>query len=309
MVEKVYYHAFGLEIISDRLFPELTQLVQSMDSCDLTIENGELSDLWEALGDGCSHFVVKKNTVLFHVPDTAIFLIENGNRIVVSSIDETKHDAIRLYLLGTCMGALLMQRKQLALHGSAIVIDGKAYAIVGDSGAGKSTLASAFLQRGQHLLSDDVIPITFSSEGKPYVIPSYPSQKLWIETLQQYGKDTSHLKPIVFRETKFSVPVESQFVSSVTPLTGVFELTKTDKQEISLKEIEKLDQFHLLYKHTYRNFLYARAGLMDWHFQTTIQIASQIPLYQLKRPTGRFTADELAELILATIERSKSLHE
>ncbi|WP_117168574.1 aldolase [Paraliobacillus sediminis] len=309
MIEKLYYHAFGLDIVSDRVLPELTQVVTPMASYELTIENGKLSELWATLADTSSHFVVKEKAILFHVPDTAIFLIENGNRIVVSPIDETKHDEIRLYLLGTCMGALLMQRKLLTLHGSAIVIDGNAYAIVGDSGAGKSTLASAFLQRGYHLLSDDVIPITFSSEGKPHVIPSYPSQKLWIETLQQYGKDTSHLKPIVFRETKFSVPIESQFAFNRTPLAGVFELIKTDNQVITLRTIEKLDQFYLLYKHTYRNFLYARASLMDWHFQTSIQIASQIPIYQLKRPTGRFTAGELAELILATIEGSKSLHE
>ena len=57
------------------------------------------------------------------------------------------------------MGAILMQRKILPLHGSAIAIDGKAYAIVGDSGAGKSTLASAFLKRGYQLLSDDVITV------------------------------------------------------------------------------------------------------------------------------------------------------
>lgn len=309
MIKKLYYRAFGLDIVSDRVLPELTQVEMSIGSCDLTIENGKLSELWATLADPSSYFVVKEKTILFHVPDTAIFLIENGNRIVVSPIDETKHDEIRLYLLGTCMGALLMQRKLLTLHGSAIVIDGNAYAIVGDSGAGKSTLAAAFIERDYHLLSDDVIPITFSRDGKPLVVPSYPSQKLWLETLDHYGKDPSELKSIVFRETKFSVPIESQFVSSVTPLAGVFELTKTDNQLISLKTIEKLDQFYLLYKHTYRNFLYARAGLMDWHFQTSIQIASQIPLYQLKRPTGRFTADELVELILATIERSKSLHE
>ena len=38
-------------------------------------------------------------------------------------IDE---DIIRLYILGTCMGAILMQRKILPLHGSAIAINGKA---------------------------------------------------------------------------------------------------------------------------------------------------------------------------------------
>ena len=59
-------------------------------------------------------------------------------------------------------GALLMQRKILPLHGSAVAIDGKAYAIVGDSGAGKSTLASAFLNKGYQLLSDDVIAVSLS---------------------------------------------------------------------------------------------------------------------------------------------------
>ena len=75
---------------------------------------------------------------------------------------EADEDKIRLYILGTCMGALLMQRKILPLHGSAIAIDGKAYAFVGDSGAGKSTLASAFLSKGYKLLSDDVIAVSLS---------------------------------------------------------------------------------------------------------------------------------------------------
>ena len=53
-----------------------------------------------------------------------------------------------------------MQRKVLPLHGSAIAINGKAYAIIGDSGAGKSTLALAFLNRGYRLLTDDVIAVS-----------------------------------------------------------------------------------------------------------------------------------------------------
>ena len=77
-----------------------------------------------------------------------ISIFKDGNKIIVSPLDEIDEDVIRLYILGTCMGAILMQRKILPLHGSAIAINGKAYAIVGDSGAGKSTLASAFLKKG-----------------------------------------------------------------------------------------------------------------------------------------------------------------
>ena len=82
------------------------------------------------------------------------------------------------------MGTILMQRKMLPLHGSAIEIDGKVYAIVGDSGAGKSTLASAFLKQGYKLVSDDVIAVSLSQENSiPYVTPAYPQQKLWQESL------------------------------------------------------------------------------------------------------------------------------
>ena len=85
---------------------------------------------------------------MFQVPDTAIFCIKDGNKIIVSPIKGSEEDKIRLYILGTCMGVLLMQRKVLTLHGSAIAIDGKAYAFIGESGAGKSTLASAFIREG-----------------------------------------------------------------------------------------------------------------------------------------------------------------
>lgn len=105
---------------------------------------------------------------MFQVADTAIFAIQNGDTIQVSPMAGADEAKIRLFLLGTCMGALLMQRKILPLHGSAIAIDGKAYAFVGHSGAGKSTLASAFINKGFQLLSDDVIAVTLRNLVFPW---------------------------------------------------------------------------------------------------------------------------------------------
>jgi serine kinase of HPr protein (carbohydrate metabolism regulator) len=93
------------------------------------------------------------------------------------------------------MGALLLQRRVLPLHGSAVAVNGKAIAFVGESGAGKSTLASAFLGRDYPLLSDDVIPVRFSIDGDPHVAPAYPQQKLWQESLNGLGMDSAHFKP------------------------------------------------------------------------------------------------------------------
>jgi len=44
----------------------------------------------------------------------------------------------------------------LQLHASTVVIDGKAVAFTGPSGAGKSGAALACMNRGAHLLADDI---------------------------------------------------------------------------------------------------------------------------------------------------------
>ena len=76
------------------------------------------------------------------------------------------------------MGIILMQRKILPLHGSAVAIDGKAYAFIGESGAGKSTLAAAFMNKGYELMTDDIVAISFKHNEIPIVTPAYASKTL-----------------------------------------------------------------------------------------------------------------------------------
>ena len=202
------------------------------------------------------------------------------------------------------MGAILLQRKSFPLHGSAIAINGKAYAIVGESGAGKSTLASAFLREGYQLLSDDVIAVSLSQdEGTPIVTPSYPQQKLWQDSLNNFGMDKSAYRSIYGRETKYHVPVTLQFFDQPLALAGVFELVKSENNENKIQEINSLNRFSLLYSNTFRNFFIPDLGLMDWHFQTSAKIANLVELYRLERSTNSFSAPQLVSIILNTIKR------
>lgn len=301
--KKFTYKAFGLSISSYLYLPELHEININEDLAEIVVEKASLSTLWTELAESNDYFIIKENFILFRIPEVAIFLIQKGKEIFVSPIGVDVEDIIRLYTLGTCMGAILMQRRILPLHGSAIAIDGKAYAIVGDSGAGKSTLASAFLKRGYKLISDDVIPVSLNEENIPMVTPAYPQQKLWIESLDHFGMESNHYRPIIDRESKFAVPVSSQFASEPLPLAGIFELVKTENYEIELHPIHKLHRLHLLFNHTYRNFFIAGSGLMQWHFDTTAKIVYQIDLYQLHRPTSHFTAHDLTDLILSTINK------
>jgi hypothetical protein len=298
---RVIYKAFGLNIISDIILPELPNVNLQFDRVDVEIKIKDLSEEWKRLISDKETYLVKENIILFKIPDTAIFCIKDGNKVIISPIEGSDEKKIRLFLLGTCLGALLIQRKVIPLHGSAIEIDGKAYAIIGESGAGKSTLASAFLQKGYKLLSDDVIAVSFSDNHIPFVTPSYPQQKLWQESLDAFGMDFNKYHPIIERETKFSIPVSKSYFNESVPLGGIFELDKTEDEEISLLRIVGLEQLKLLFAHTYRNFLIELLGLMEWHFTSSTRIVEHINIYQIHRPVSKFTAHDLVSVILESI--------
>jgi energy-coupling factor transporter ATP-binding protein EcfA2 len=300
----ILYKAFGFTIKSEYALPELSGANIGSKSWDITIQTDNLQHKWKSLSQQPNqYFHVEENLCMFHVPDTAIFLIQNGNEIIVSPHEGAAEDHIRLYLLGTCMGAILMQRRILPLHGSAIAINGKAYAIVGDSGAGKSTTASALLRQGYQLISDDVIPVSFNEQNIPMVTPAYPQQKLWQESIDEFGMESSNFRPIIDRESKFAIPVDSQFCDKPLPLAGIFELMKTEEETLQFASVTGLERFHLLFQHTYRNFFIPRAGLMDWHFQTSAKMVNKMSFYRIQRPTSHFTADEITDFILTSMER------
>ncbi|MBD0379747.1 aldolase [Paenibacillus sedimenti] len=292
---KVLYRAFGIRISSTIPLPELPLDHSINDNVDVTVDTGDLASLWNEMVTGEDNFVAREDTFIFKIADTATFCIQGGSRIVVSSIPGADADKIRLFVLGTCMGVILMQRRVLPLHGSAIVIDGRAYAIIGESGAGKSTLAAAFLHRGCQLLTDDVIAVSIDPDsGQPMVHPAYPQQKLWQESIDRLGLQSDGFRPIFERETKYAVPVASEFSQEAIPLAGVFELVKSQDEEVALHKFSRLEQLHVFMKHTYRSSLIPQLGLEQWLFSFVTSMASQVDTYRLTRPINGFTAQDLA---------------
>lgn len=300
--KKLLYRAFGMTIASEIKLPELTVISEFNDKADIEIKIQEPAT-YHDLSQHSMKFVFKDNLVKFYIAEAAEFTIEEGRQILVSPMKEADDDEIRLLILGTCMGVILMQRRIYPLHGSAIVIQGKAYAIIGESGAGKSTLASAFLDQGFSLLSDDVIAVSLSQDhSAPFVTPSYPQQKLWQDSMDNFGLLASDYRPVFGRQNKYLIPLSSNYYSDPLPLAGVFELVKTDHDEIEIERIEKLERLHMLFRHTYRNFLIPQLGLMDWHFQISANIVNKIQMFQLRRPSCKYSAPQLVSLILDALE-------
>ncbi|WP_040950867.1 hypothetical protein [Gorillibacterium massiliense] len=295
-----YYQAFGLTIRSEIALPDVLSIEERQGEADVDIRIGDLDQDWQLYGDPDDYYAYHENQLLLYVPDLAIYRVREGRDITVMPFEKATEDSICLYLLGTCMAAILMQRRILPLHGSAVMIDGKAYAFVGDSGAGKSTLAAAFLQSGYPLVTDDVIAVKLNdSDGKPEVIPGYPQQKLWQQSLELLGMDAAQYKTIY--ETKYAIPVAAEFSNRTAPLAGIFELNKTEDDQLEIDPCQGLNRLPLLVEHTFRNFMIPELADGQWHFSTIVKVGSGTRMYRLKRPAAGFSTKELVERILRTV--------
>lgn len=76
------YHSFGLNIASEIPLPELEFLSELYTNIDVVIKKSNLNEKWNLID--ASHkngFCVIENTVMFEVPDLAIFSIEEGQNI------------------------------------------------------------------------------------------------------------------------------------------------------------------------------------------------------------------------------------
>jgi len=87
------------------------------------------------------------------------------------------------YLVGPVLAFVLRLRGLVALHASAVEMDGGAVLLVGPSGAGKSTTAAAFALNGWPVLTDDVAVVAPRGECLE-VVPSYPRVRLWGEAVR-----------------------------------------------------------------------------------------------------------------------------
>lgn len=287
--EIYYYRAFGLNIASEIEVKILLPL-EDNNSIDVNIVKGDLS----SFEDGAP-FINDNNRTFFLVPDSGRFYIENGNKITVDIFEGTPLELIAVYVLGSCMGAILHQRNYFLLHGSCVTKDGKAILITGDSGAGKSTLAAEFLSQGWKLLTDDVAVVNGIEEGKPMVQASYPSQKLWQDAIDRI--DYNGEKIPLFQEDrreKFNIRVQ-EFIDGTAQLVAVVRLIPTENIcDVSVVDgFAKVDQ---LMKNTYRFYMISE-GDRQTHFQRCVTLSGAIKMLVAARESNANSSHKLYEMI------------
>lgn len=288
------YYAFALRINSELAFPELLAC-SNPPLPDVTIKWGEVSTqgLEQPNSSKGLFYQANASALWLHVPNVARFLITKGHEIIIEPDSNADEDSIRVFVLGSCMGALLMQRNLFLLHGNAIKVGKYCISFVGNSGAGKSTLSGAFFKRGYSILADDVCAVNANG----HVVPSFPQIKLWFDAAKHLDIDTQGLRKIRPNLEKFAVPLAQQFHPNAMPLKMVYVLHPHNKDEFKFTAITGMQKLQPLRTNTFRkNYL---KGLVkeQSHFKQCAQIASQIGVVRIDRPNDGFKLCELVDLI------------
>ena len=219
--------AFGLRWHSAELpLPELPPSQGRVDDhCPMVQVVAEDPAGWPPLAPGPhdTPFVqMARGDLRLTVEEIGRFRVSGGATIAWSREHGSVSDQdLRTFLLGSAVGALLIQRGMLVLHGNALEKDGRAIVCLGHSGDGKSTLAYALMQRGWRLLADDLVAIT--PDG--LVLPGIPRIKLWHDAAKAFGLDPGALPPIRQGMHKYLLMgQEIRRAEQPTPLSALYRI-------------------------------------------------------------------------------------
>jgi hypothetical protein len=288
------YRLFGLTFRSEIPLPELRETEDGTP--DVVIERGAVPP---PVGTSVKGLTATPDGAVLEVPDIGRFRMQGGARIEVDPDPAASDYAVRLFLLGSAMGALLHQRGLLPLHANAVDFGGRAVAFCGRSGAGKSTLAAAFHDRGRPLLSDDVCVVT-PDDGGFLAQPGIPRVRLWRDAVERSGRDAETLDPAFAGKDKFVLPLGESHAETALPLAAVYALSRPVEPiaDFRISRLEGLDAAQTLVKFTYRR-AFALGGDARSHFAACLALSQAVPVFVILRPWDSGRVGELAALVEA----------
>ena len=303
-----FYEIYGLAIASEIALPELTarELIPPRDPDVEILRRPVPPALIAAAGNRFLH--AENGEILLSVPQVARYCITTGSKVLVEPQRNVNSSLVRLFLLGSVIGLLCQQRGLLALHASAVEINGEAVAFVGEQGQGKSTLAAHCHAHGPaRLVADDILVVSFDGDDRPEVHPGMPAVKLWRDALQALGREPDGLRADWVRAEKFIVPVVDQVAQAPARLNCIYVLD--DDPSAGDGRIETLSGANAaaaLVANTYRVEYLDFAGDRLAHFTASTRLAERIPVLRLSRSRDLTRIPSTAAMILADFASRKS---
>lgn len=295
------YRIYGLVIGSDIPLPVLPEAADGVP--DVVIAAGPVAET-DGLQTQFRNWEAEPERFIATFYETGRFLVRDGNRIVYQRFAHADDTQVVSYLLGTCMAALLMQRRILPLHSCSVHTSGGAILVMGVSGAGKSTILGGLMALGLPMMADDVTGIVFGDEGKPIAIPSFPATRLWQDSLEKLGYSSDSLPRVRSDLAKFYRPIAG-FHPEAAPIRAIVYLKATNGDDPRFRAVEPAERTECVARFVHRKNFLAGLGLRRWGFDCAVALVRAVPLFELARPSGWIEPPQLARLLLEGVEAAE----
>lgn len=225
----------------------------------------------------------------------ARFFVDGGERIVLERGPAAREDSLMLLLLGDVLAAVLRHRGFLVLHASAAITPAGAVAVSGESGVGKSTTLATLMARGCAMLADDVTALRLGEAGEVEVVPGVPHLHLGEDVARRNGRDRAGLHRYFTRRAKVAVPVPEETAAVPAPLRALY-LLEAQPGDASLRPLAGTEKFAALQECVYGPLLAEEHPALHPLFAA---VAQRVAVCRVSRPPERWSADEIADRILA----------
>ena len=231
------------------------------------------------------------------------FLVSaDGGRIWWQRAPGAHHESFQVYLLGQALSFALVKSGFEPLHGTAIVHEGQAIALLGDSGYGKSTLAAGFLGAGCTLLTDDLLllrPVAGGLQAQPG-----PARlKLLPDSAQRTLGAAATGVPMNPETQKHVIALELKHrCEAAVPLRAIYVLVPPEEarrlRRMRAVPLVGRDAFTALVGNTFNRYLDDAARMQRQLVQTSAVIRT-VPVRRLAHPRSFDRLGEVLDAILA----------
>lgn len=301
-----YYGAFGLTIESGiELFG-----LEPIDSVDIRLSGRPdvsigFGKVPENLGFGYAkkgHTQVGPGEVLIIHPQSARFLIQHGERVVIDPLG-TSLQQVALGVTGSCLGAVLHQRMKLTFHGGAVKREGRGVVLfLGRKGAGKSTISALLGRDGYDVLADDICAVERTDDGCSF-LPGIPSIKLCSRSIDTLGYDSTGLRMVKTHCDKYLVPIKPRMGNELPVIERIYILGWGDRMEIA--PVNRKLAVPLLIKSTYRKWMIRQVMGESGVFDVCSHIAQSVPVYTFLRPKALSCIEDTLEYVMKHLEMNQ----
>jgi len=284
------YKAFGLIIDSPIYLPEMLPVEDALPDVEIVLGSVDASEYapkdkqqlawkwWQA--------VPSEDRLLFGCY-AGTYDISGGTKITIDLEPGAMPEIIRLFLLGSGLGAIQIQRGRIPIHGGAIVAGGKAVIITGRQGAGKSTMTSSLVHNGFKYLTDDVSSAELDG-ASIHVYPAYPQRKLVRDACIQLGYDPVTLPVVDAERDKFAIRDREAWHEQAVPAGMIVELVPVDEGEPMRSEaFVGHERLGFIMRNLYRDWMHMKNGaLPPSEFKKILTIAAGVDMRRIYVPRG-----------------------